>query len=606
MFTKEKHSFSAWLIVFILLNTLVMSAISAFIVPGDINNLGKLYLVAALPAQFLLINLLCGLIIFIISLALPWMAWKKSISALVFTLAIFIVLANNYIFLLYRFHINGMVLNLLFGGALLNNLSFSLSMWMSVIGAGLGVLSLGAALVWLTNKWIQVFSFSILRSSFVALLFIITVTLSHGFSDAFGWRSLTAVNPYIPWFQPVTMKKSLRKMGFTIENSGNLTIATKDSALNYPKEKLSCSADKPLNIIMVVVDSLRADMLTEDVMPNSYKLQENALVFTQHFSTGNSTRYGLFGLMYGLTANYWNSILTEQRGSVLFDITQQLNYTHSIYGSAPLTNPEFDRTVFSGLQVPLHQGSHNTSDANDEEINNLLLTDIQNWNGQQPFFGFIFFDAPHAYAVPEQYADLFKPMLPAVNYMNLNNDYDPTPFVNRYKAAIYFNDQLIGKIIDALTVKNMMENTLVIITGDHGQEFNDSHKNFWGHNSNFSKWQTQVPLIMLWPNQMHRNIHTLTSHEDIVPTVLTHALGCTTAIENYSTGVDLLSEMPARRILPLKSWTEQAIRTEDQLYVFDTFGVLKLMDENYTEKNIEKSDPRVLQETMQKLQQFLK
>lgn len=598
--------FSRWLMAFIVINTLVMSVISGFIVPSDIDVLGKLYLLAALPAQFLLLNSLLGLAVFAVSLLLPWMTWKKGLSLLCFTTAIFIVLINNYTFLLYRFHINGMVINLLFGGALLNNLSFSFSMWLSVIGSGLGIIALGLALLWLANKCAQAVSFSLARSTVVAVLFIVVMALSHGFSDAFGWRSLTATDPYIPWLQPVTMKKTLKKLGFTIEDSRNIELNSKGTTLNYPKEKLSCHAAQPLNIMMIVVDSLRADVLTETVMPNTYKLQQHALAFTQHFSTGNATRYGLFGLMYGLPANYWSAMLNEQRGSALFDATQALNYTHAIYGSAPLTNPEFDRTVFSNLNAPLHQGSHKTSDANDQEITAQLIAAIQQRNRQAPFFGFVFFDAPHAYAIPKNFAHPFTPILSEVNYMELHNNYDPTPFFNRYKAATYFNDQLIGQLMDELKSNDMLDNTVIIITGDHGQEFNDIHQNYWGHNSNFAKWQTQVPLLILWPKQAPRIINTTTSHEDIVPTLLTHALGCNTAIEKYSTGYDLLGELPQQRQLFLKSWSAQAIRTNNQLYVFDTFGALSIVDEYYKEQKDQSADPKVLQEAMHKMQLFLK
>jgi uncharacterized protein len=603
---NQLHLFSRWLIAFILLNTLVMAAISAFIVPGDMALLSKIYIAAALPAQFLLLNILLGLGVFLVSLSVPWMAWKKALSLLCFSLVIFIVLVNNYTFLLYRFHINGMVINLVFGGALLNNLSFSFSMWLSVLGSGLGIAALGLALLWLANKLTLAFQFSLLRSALVALAFLMAMALSHGFSDAFGWRALTATDPYIPWLQPITMKKKLKKMGFSVVDSRTIELNTKSTRLNYPKEPLHCSAAQPLNIIMIVVDSLRADVLTEAVMPNTYQLQQNALVFEQHFSTGNATRYGIFGLMYGLSANYWDAMLNEQRGSVLFDATQQLAYNHAIYGSAPLTNPEFDRTVFSALKVPLHQGSHKTSDANDQEITTNLLADIKQRNPQQPFFGFIFFDAPHAYAVPKQLAQQFTPMLDAVNYMELHNNFDPTPFFNRYKAATYFNDQLIGNIVAELKANQMLDNTVIIITGDHGQEFNDTHKNYWGHNSNFAKWQTQVPLLILWPNQTPRKITSMTSHEDIVPTLLTHALGCTTAITQYSTGYDLLGELPQHRQLLLKSWSEQAIRTQDQLYVFDPLGALRIVDETYTEQNAATADPKILQAAMQKMQQFLK
>jgi hypothetical protein len=50
--------------------------------------------------------------------------------------------------------------------------------------------------------------------------------------------------------------------------------------------------------------------------------------------------------------------------------------------------------------------------------------------------------------------------------------------------------------LDLLDKYDIDDNTIVIITADHGQEFNENKLNFWGHNGNFTKYQTQVPLII--------------------------------------------------------------------------------------------------------------
>jgi hypothetical protein len=55
---------------------------------------------------------------------------------------------------------------------------------------------------------------------------------------------------------------------------------------------------------------------------------------------------------------------------------------------------------------------------------------------------------------------------------------DPTPFFNLYKNSAYYVDSLVGRIIDDLKRNGRLNNTMVIITGDHGQEFNDNKKNY--------------------------------------------------------------------------------------------------------------------------------
>lgn len=609
MFNQHKSpSFGRWLSFFGLINALAMAAISAAILPGDLTPTTYGYLALALSAQFMLLNSVLGGAIYAATFFIKSLRVKKIISAILFTCALFIVVVNVNVFQLYRFHLNGMVINLLFGGALLNNLSFSFSMWLSIIASFAGITAVGFALAALGNWLARKFSLKTWQLLALSFSLFAGVQIFHGFSDAYNQLSITQQDRFIPWYQPVTMRKTLIKLGVKIDNTAPSISAQapKFSGLNYPKAALQCNSQQPLNIVMLVVDSLRADVLTPAVMPNTSQLQQQALSFSQHYSTGNATRYGIFGLMYGLTANYWQPMLTERRGSVLFDATQQLGYQHFIYGSAPLTSPEFNSTVFSQLQAPLNKGSHKTSDENDQEISDKFLQDIANHDTSKPFFGFVFFDSPHAYSVPKAYQNSFEPMWAQVNYMELNNKFDSTPFFNRYKASVQFDDHLIGDILAALSRKNMLGNTVVVITGDHGQEFNDMHKNFWGHNSNFSKYQTHVPMVIYWPNQAAQTITRTSSHEDLVPALLHHALGCSNPTADFSTGYDLLTELPESRNLVLENWTERAIRQQDQLYVFDQFGKMNFVDDNYDPIMNTKPDTQMLKTALEHLSLFMK
>lgn len=109
------------------------------------------------------------------------------------------------------------------------------------------------------------------------------------------------------------------------------------------------------------------------------------------------------------------------------------------------------------------------------------------------------FDAPHGYDFPPNFEPKYEPMLKEVNYLKLNNDTDPAPFFNRYKTSVRYVDSMAAKVLDKLKESGDLDNTLVIITGDHGQEMNDNKLNFWGHNSNFTDAQVNVPFAIFGP-----------------------------------------------------------------------------------------------------------
>jgi membrane-anchored protein YejM (alkaline phosphatase superfamily) len=107
----------------------------------------------------------------------------------------------------------------------------------------------------------------------------------------------------------------------------------------------------------------------------------------------------------------------------------------------------------------------------------------------KPFYAFLFFDAPHGpYSYPDNF-EKFKPSNKNPNYVTTSRK-DAVALRNSYKNAICFDDTLIGSLLDTVRKKGLLENSIIIITADHGEEFYET--GFWGHTSAFSRYQTQV------------------------------------------------------------------------------------------------------------------
>ncbi|MFE8730978.1 sulfatase-like hydrolase/transferase, partial [Aeromonas hydrophila] len=65
---------------------------------------------------------------------------------------------------------------------------------------------------------------------------------------------------------------------------------------------------------------------------------------------------------------------------------------------------------------------------------------------------------------------------------------------NRYKNSVFYTDQLLEQMLSQLQQQGLSEQTIVVITSNHGQEFNETQSNSWGYGSNYSPYQVQVPL----------------------------------------------------------------------------------------------------------------
>lgn len=599
MVTPKKTS---WLLRFAMVNTLLMTGISIFINLEPASLWSWLFRICGLLIYFGFISCLLALLIKLV--ASLYEPVKKPLAVILFSATQIIIVANVQIHSLYHFHINGMVLNLLFSGALLETIAFSWWMWICIsLIMLLVVFTEYSLLLWIEKKSginssqkTQLVLFSLLFISFILL---------NGFAEGLRWNWVNSQRSYIPWLPTISMRSHLKRMGFDVQKHSP-ALSAKSSAIHYPLETLNCTDQHPMNILFLIVDSLRADMMTAEIMPFSNSLRAKSLDFINHSSNANSTRYGMFTLFYGLNGSYWHPMLQAERGSVLFDISREKKYQHFIYGSTKLTFPEFDRTIFSSLRDQLQKGEQKNSADNDREITDRFLQGISDRDTNRPFLGFLFFDSPHAFSLPHHYPEIFSPRLDKVNYLALNDDYNPLPFLNLYKTTAHYVDTQIQRVIEKLDQQQLTNNTLIIITSDHGQEFNETGLNYWGHNGNFSRWQTHVPFIALWPGKSAQVYSHLSSHEDLIPTLMQDIFHCKNDISRYSTGQSLFNTLNKNRSLLMETWTERAIYYNNTLYFMDALGVGKTVDTNYRKIDAEELPPSVLHDNIEKISRFLK
>ncbi len=608
MNNKQHWSFPSWLAWQALVNAILCAAIASYNWPNrpDFPIAAKVFYGIALPAQFLWMALLLAVLPYVIHLVIRRDTVTRVTAITVFAIAMALVITDTKVFELYRFHLNAMVLNLFFGGALQDNLSFSFGLWLLIAAIVLALF----VVQWAVLQFIERFSVlsRALQPSKIALLsigLVLAANLTHGWHEAIGNTDVTTQVRYIPWMQPLTMKSLLRKMGVEVkasDESENINVS-KHSALNYPKHALQCSATSPYNVLVLMVDSLRFDMLNAETMPTTFQFSSQTIRFDQHYSSGNATRFGVFGFFYGIPSSYWGQMLAEERGSALFSELLKQQFDIHLLSSATLTSPEFDRTAFSQVRDRIRSAPRKLSIAERDIWLTETVIDTLQRDNTAPFFTFAFYDAPHGFGLPEGFVSPFQPMIDSVNYLDLGPDSDRVTFFNRYKASVLFTDQQIARVLKQLESRQLLDNTIVIITSDHGQEFNDLNKNYWGHNSNYSDYQVRVPLLVRWPGKASTQVSALTAHEDVVPTLMQHVLGCKNSVTDYSTGEDLFAPVTNRALL-IESWSDRAIVYGDRIYQYTSYGAADVYDRQYNTLADEKPDSAAVAKILQKMTTF--
>ena len=335
--------------------------------------------------------------------------------------------------------------------------------------------------------------------------------------------------------------------------------------------------------------------------PNIAAFAPRALRFQDHHSGGNATRIGVFSLFYSIPGTYWHQILSERRGPVFIEELLRQGYQVHAFRSAPLYSPEFDRTVFAQVPAPRLRSDGDDPADWDRDLTHDFLK-LLDTPSQAPFFALLFYDSPHSFALPADYPLVFRPSAPHVNYLRLHAQTDKTPLQNRYRNTLHFVDSLVGTVLDKLRARGLLEQTVVVITGDHGQEFNDNGRNYWGHNSNFTRYQIGVPLLIYAPGVAGGVVTHRTTHFDVVPSLMRDHLGCTYPLRDFSVGRPLL-EAGGREPLVLSEYADFAIVQRDHIAVVNEHG-MQVFDASHAALPDGHLEPKAIEQALEQKSRF--
>jgi membrane-anchored protein YejM (alkaline phosphatase superfamily) len=150
------------------------------------------------------------------------------------------------------------------------------------------------------------------------------------------------------------------------------------------------------------------------------------------------------------------------------------------------------------------------------------------------------------------------------NYATVDVHKDMPGIKARYVNACHYLDTQLLRVIEHLEKRGLLDKTIVVITGDHGEEFMEHGR--WGHNSTFSREQISPPLILWVPGAGAKEHPELSSHHDLAPTVL-RALGVTNPPEDYCQGEDLLGARK-RRYNVVSDWYSVVYSDEHYRAIF--------------------------------------
>jgi arylsulfatase A-like enzyme len=310
-----------------------------------------------------------------------------------------------------------------------------------------------------------------------------------------------------------------------------------------PTEGLRKNQELP-DIVFIVIDSLRADALHKySVSPNLDEFQRNSLSLKNHWVNAAWTRPSTMVFFTGQYAsktilNFWDYPVSDDERNQFYQsdiellprILSKIGYETIFIGN----NPFVSERRMIGSDVGFHKHwEYSKSEPDTEKITQKtldVLTRIsktkQTIPQTQPRFFFINYNDPHKpYTPPTKFQEQLS--IPD----RIKSDLDPRAI--DYLGEVAFVDSELGKLFQSLKEKNLWDNSLILITSDHGEVMDPGHEislftgtnTLFGHGQGLYGEDIHVPLFIKFPNSSSEakfhgtSIHSLTQSIDIFPTI---------------------------------------------------------------------------------------
>jgi membrane-anchored protein YejM (alkaline phosphatase superfamily) len=570
-----------------------------FVYPFNDDLLGNLYLPLAYAGQMaLLASLPLGLVLIPLLLVWPRRGPVTVLGVLIASLALSLLVLDTNVFTANRFH--------------LSLLSASLFEWPTWTLAGIVLLillvfeSLLAGGVWRNfatapegrgGGWLAA----------VLVLSWLGGTGLHIWGDAVGHTPITQFTRYMPLYFPIHAKRDLAKLGWVDPEQAQRRrqlqggLGPGEGQLNYPLEPMRCAlpGDAPKNVIVVLIDALRPDVISDELTPNLARFRDSGQDFPLHFSGGNSSRMGFFSFFYGLPSTYWRSFYDLQQPPVLMQQLRAADFELSLHSASGFGSPTLvDRTVFAGIPgLPTGKGPGGAIALN-EAVTDSWLAWLGDHDPARRLFGFIYYDPPIA-APPADSGDA----LPGDERFQANPD--AADAWRRYRLAMRMIDAEIGKLVASVRDTGLADETVLMIASDHGYEFDDNGYGYIGHASSFAAAQLQSVLMMHWPGREPQRYDHRTAHEDVIVTLMQDVFGCDNPPGDYALGRNLFAGESWDWIMA-GSYTSHAIVEPEQVTISYPGGFVEMRGDGYQPIDRSNMDPAVVQASMAAMRRFFR
>jgi arylsulfatase A-like enzyme len=302
--------------------------------------------------------------------------------------------------------------------------------------------------------------------------------------------------------------------------------------------------DRDFNIILISIDTLRADHLgcynyPRNTSPFLDKFRENSVLFRLCIAQSSSTLTSHASILTSLIPSHHGAYFIREQAlpddrQTMAELLKQKGYRTVSFNDGGQIAPKF------GLNQGFDIYESMRDDIKAERLNFYRIVgktvDWLDQNRDEKFFLFLHtYETHHPYTPKKRQLKLFESnyngnlnwqitveMIERINKGEIKlTGEDKQHIINTYDAEISSMDESFGLLIRYLKEKNLYDNTLIIFTSDHGEEFGE-HGTWAMHSHTLFNDQLHVPLLLKLPGSKYasRKVDHMVRSIDILPTVM--------------------------------------------------------------------------------------
>ncbi|EOI5792590.1 LPS biosynthesis-modulating metalloenzyme YejM [Cronobacter malonaticus] len=546
---SQMISWGHWFALFNILFSIVLGSRYLFIADWPTTLTGRIYSYVSLVGHFsFLVFAAYLLILFPLTFIVMSQRLMRFLSAILATVGMTLLLVDSEVFTRFHLHINPVVWQVV-----INPDQSEMARDWQLMFIAVPVILL-IEMLFATWSWQKLRSLTRRRryARPVAALFFASFVTTHVmyiWADANFYRPVTMQRANLPLSYPMTARRFLEKHGLLDAQEYQRRLVEQGDpeavSVQYPLSDLRYSdMGSGHNVLLITVDGLNYSRF-EKQMPSLAQFARDNVNFTQHFSSGNLSDNGIFGLFYGISPGYMDGVLAARIPAALITALNQQGYQLGLFASDGFSSSLYRQALLSDFSLPSAQPQ------SDDQTASQWISWLNKYSSEDNrWFSWVSF-----------------------NGTSIDEDTQQAAFTRRYARAAGNVDALIDRVLAALKASGKLDNTVVIITAGRGIPLGQQQESF-----GWDRSRIQVPLVIHWPGTPAQRVTKLTDHQDVMTTLMQRLLHVRTPAYEYSQGEDLFS--PTRR----NNWVVSAdnntlaVTTPQMTLVLDNNGNYRMYD----------------------------